>query len=82
MKKETISMDAKLMFLWMTRIFQLYNRNQLETKVIPHFQRRKKRFLMQVIIFLLLHLMMLPFYWQKTCGPLALKSVRVLPPKC
>ncbi|MFQ6669713.1 hypothetical protein Gotur_034851 [Gossypium turneri] len=42
MKKETISMDAKLMILWMTLIFQLHNRNQLETKVIPHFQRRKK----------------------------------------
>ncbi|MBA0605431.1 hypothetical protein Godav_018012 [Gossypium davidsonii] len=75
MKKEMISMDAKLMFLWMIRIFQLYNRNQLETKVIPHFQRRKKRFLMQVIIFLLLHLMMLPLYWRKICESLALKSV-------
>ncbi|MFQ6654732.1 hypothetical protein Gotur_025594 [Gossypium turneri] len=32
MKKETISMDAKLMFLWMTWIFLLHNRNQLETK--------------------------------------------------
>ncbi|MBA0860880.1 hypothetical protein Goshw_022145 [Gossypium schwendimanii] len=41
MKKEKISMDAKLMFLWMAWIFQLHNRNQLETKVIPHFQRRK-----------------------------------------
>ncbi|MBA0636480.1 hypothetical protein Godav_025326 [Gossypium davidsonii] len=42
MKKETIFMDAKLMFLWMTWIFQLHNSNQLETKVIPHFQKRKK----------------------------------------
>ncbi|MFQ6619946.1 hypothetical protein Gotur_000390 [Gossypium turneri] len=75
-------MDAKLMFLWMTWIFQLHNRNQLETKVIPYFQRRKKRFLMQVIIFLLLHFMMLPLYWRKTYGPLALKSMGVLPPKC
>ncbi|MBA0565234.1 hypothetical protein Golob_010122, partial [Gossypium lobatum] len=37
-------MDAKLMFLWMTWIFQLHNRNQLEINVISHFQRRKKRF--------------------------------------
>ncbi|MBA0671438.1 hypothetical protein Goklo_025041 [Gossypium klotzschianum] len=36
-KKETISMDVKLMLLWMTWIFQLHNRNHLETKVIPHF---------------------------------------------
>ena len=63
------------MFLWMTWMFQLHNRNQLETKVIPHFQRRKKRFLMQVIF--LLHLMMLPLYWWKVYGPLALKLVRV-----
>ncbi|KHG14776.1 putative protease yhbU [Gossypium arboreum] len=35
-------MDAKLIFLWMTWIFQLHNCNQLETKVIPHFQRRRK----------------------------------------
>ncbi|MBA0785741.1 hypothetical protein Gotri_028077, partial [Gossypium trilobum] len=47
MKKETISMDAKLMFLWMRWISQLYNHNHLETKVNPHFQRRRKRFLMQ-----------------------------------
>ncbi|MBA0785744.1 hypothetical protein Gotri_028077 [Gossypium trilobum] len=32
MKKETISMDAKLMFLWMRWISQLYNHNHLETK--------------------------------------------------
>ncbi|MBA0785748.1 hypothetical protein Gotri_028077, partial [Gossypium trilobum] len=51
----------------------LYNHNHLETKVNPHFQRRRKRFLMQVIIFLLLHLLMLPRYWQKTYEPLALK---------
>ncbi|MBA0881923.1 hypothetical protein Goshw_015624, partial [Gossypium schwendimanii] len=43
MKKEMISMDAKLTFLWMTWIFQLHNRNYLETKVIPYFQRRKKK---------------------------------------
>ncbi|MFQ6619942.1 hypothetical protein Gotur_000392 [Gossypium turneri] len=43
---------------------------------------KKKRFLMQVIIFLLLHFMMLPLYWWKTYGPLALKSVGVLPLKC
>ncbi|MFQ6635191.1 hypothetical protein Gotur_010079 [Gossypium turneri] len=34
-------------FSW---IFQLHNRNHLETKVIPH----------------LLHLLMLPLYWRKT----------------
>ncbi|MBA0618444.1 hypothetical protein Godav_027794 [Gossypium davidsonii] len=43
MEKEMISMDAKLIFLWMTWIFQLHNCNHLETKVIPHFQRRKKK---------------------------------------
>ncbi|MBA0860437.1 hypothetical protein Goshw_017702 [Gossypium schwendimanii] len=64
MEKEMISMDAKLIFLWMTWIFQLHNCNRLET-MIPHFQRRKKRFLIQVIIFLLLHLLMLPLYWWK-----------------
>ncbi|MFQ6654733.1 hypothetical protein Gotur_025594, partial [Gossypium turneri] len=31
MKKETISMDAKLMFLWMTWIFLLHNRNQISS---------------------------------------------------
>ncbi|MBA0845820.1 hypothetical protein Goarm_023262, partial [Gossypium armourianum] len=36
-------MDAKLMFLWMRWISQLHNRNHLETKMIPHFQRRKKK---------------------------------------
>ncbi|KAL1151571.1 hypothetical protein V6Z11_A09G051900 [Gossypium hirsutum] len=36
-------MDPKLMFLWMTWIFHLHNRNQLETKVILHFQSRKKK---------------------------------------
>ncbi|KHG14741.1 hypothetical protein F383_06824 [Gossypium arboreum] len=43
------------------------------------FSKKKKRFLMQLIF--LLHLMMLPLYWRKIYGPLALKSVRVLPPK-
>ncbi|KHG03217.1 hypothetical protein F383_28287 [Gossypium arboreum] len=33
---------------------------------------------MQVIIFLLLHLLMLSLYWRKTYGPLALKLVGVL----
>ncbi|KAK5845174.1 hypothetical protein PVK06_001329 [Gossypium arboreum] len=41
--EETISMDAKLMFLWMRWIFQLHNHNHLETEMIPHFQRRKKK---------------------------------------
>ncbi|MBA0860442.1 hypothetical protein Goshw_017702, partial [Gossypium schwendimanii] len=31
MEKEMISMDAKLIFLWMTWIFQLHNCNRLET---------------------------------------------------
>ncbi|MBA0610940.1 hypothetical protein Godav_011673, partial [Gossypium davidsonii] len=49
MKKEMISMDANLMFLWMRWISQLHYRNHLKIKMIPHFQRRrKKRFLMQV----------------------------------
>ncbi|MFQ6645469.1 hypothetical protein Gotur_019099 [Gossypium turneri] len=43
MKKEMISMDAKLMFLWMTWIFQLHNHNYLETKVISYLKRRKKK---------------------------------------
>ncbi|MBA0870563.1 hypothetical protein Goshw_014103 [Gossypium schwendimanii] len=43
MKKETISMDAKLMFLWMRWISQLHNHNHLETKMIPHFQKRRKK---------------------------------------
>ncbi|MBA0736797.1 hypothetical protein Gogos_010299 [Gossypium gossypioides] len=74
MKKETISMDANMMFLWMRWISQLHNRNHLKIKMIPHFQRRgKKRFLMQVNKFLLLHLLILPRYWQKTYGPLAFK---------
>ncbi|MFQ6645879.1 hypothetical protein Gotur_019380 [Gossypium turneri] len=58
MKKEMISMVAKLVFLWMTWIFQLHS------------------------IFLLLHLLMLPLYWRKTYGLLALKSVGVFSPKC
>ncbi|MBA0849529.1 hypothetical protein Goshw_017168, partial [Gossypium schwendimanii] len=41
--EETIFMDAKLMFLWMIWISQLHNHNHLETKMIPHFQRRKKK---------------------------------------
>ncbi|MBA0750385.1 hypothetical protein Gogos_001797, partial [Gossypium gossypioides] len=49
--KEPISMDAKLMSLWMTWMFQLQNHNQLETKRVPHLRRRKKKLLMQVIIF-------------------------------
>ncbi|MBA0805509.1 hypothetical protein Gohar_005021 [Gossypium harknessii] len=42
MKKEVISMNVKLMFLRMRWISQLHNHNHLETKMIPHFQRRKK----------------------------------------
>ncbi|MBA0550183.1 hypothetical protein Golob_021150 [Gossypium lobatum] len=44
MKKETITMDAKLMFLQMRLISQLHNYNHLETKMIQCFQRRKKIF--------------------------------------
>ncbi|MFQ6621707.1 hypothetical protein Gotur_002208 [Gossypium turneri] len=36
-------MDAKLMFLLMIWISQLHNHNHLETKMIPHFQKRKKK---------------------------------------
>ncbi|MBA0779681.1 hypothetical protein Gotri_003900, partial [Gossypium trilobum] len=60
----------------------LHNRNHLETKMIPHFQRKKKIFLMQVNKFLLLHLLMLPRYWRKIYEPLALQQVGALPPKC
>ncbi|MBA0754277.1 hypothetical protein Gogos_021248 [Gossypium gossypioides] len=73
MKKETISMDAKLRFFWMRWISQLHNRNHLETKMIPHFQRRRKRFMIKVNKFLLLHLLMPPRYWRKTFRPLAMK---------
>ncbi|MBA0628622.1 hypothetical protein Godav_023323 [Gossypium davidsonii] len=58
-------MDAKLMFLWMRWISQLHNHKHLENKMIPHFQKKekkKKRFLMQVNKFILLHLLMLPRY--------------------
>ncbi|MFQ6621705.1 hypothetical protein Gotur_002208 [Gossypium turneri] len=41
--EETIFMDAKLMFLLMIWISQLHNHNHLETKMIPHFQKRKKK---------------------------------------
>ncbi|MFQ6662998.1 hypothetical protein Gotur_030674 [Gossypium turneri] len=79
MKKETNSVTAKLTSLWMTWLFLLRSRDEIETKRVPYLQRRKIRILMQVIIFLL-HLMRLPLYWPKTCGPLANKSVGVLPP--
>ncbi|MBA0554058.1 hypothetical protein Golob_013189 [Gossypium lobatum] len=36
-------------------------------------KKKKKRFLMQVNKFLLLHLLILPRYWQKTYGLLAFK---------
>ncbi|MFQ6663284.1 hypothetical protein Gotur_030869, partial [Gossypium turneri] len=57
----------------------LWSRNEIETKGVRHLQTRKRRILMLVIIFVL-HLMRLPIYWPKTCGPLANKSVGVLPP--
>ncbi|MFQ6651897.1 hypothetical protein Gotur_024033 [Gossypium turneri] len=72
------SMTAMLMSLWMTWMFLLRSHNQIETKGVPHLQRRKKGILMQVVNFLL-QFMMLPLYWQKTCRPLANKSVGVLP---
>ncbi|MBA0832973.1 hypothetical protein Goarm_017321, partial [Gossypium armourianum] len=38
-------MDAKMMFPWMRWMPQLHNRNrQSQTKMVPHFQRRKKNF--------------------------------------
>ncbi|KHF97789.1 Thiamine import ATP-binding ThiQ [Gossypium arboreum] len=43
MKKETISMDANMMFLWMRWIFQLNNCYHLKIKMISHFQRREKK---------------------------------------
>ncbi|MBA0851691.1 hypothetical protein Goshw_024562 [Gossypium schwendimanii] len=39
--------------------------------MVPHFQIRKKIFLMEVKNFLL-HLLMLPYYWEKTYRLLAL----------
>ncbi|MBA0718248.1 hypothetical protein Golax_006003 [Gossypium laxum] len=72
LNKETITMDAKMMFPYMRWISLLHNHNrQSQTKMIPHFQRRKKRFLMEVNKFLH-HLLMLPHYWWKTYGLLAL----------
>ncbi|MBA0862916.1 hypothetical protein Goshw_014182 [Gossypium schwendimanii] len=71
MKKEMISINVKLMFLWMRWISQLHKHNHLETNMIPHFKGRKK-ILMQVNKFLL-HLLMLPRYWRKTYEPLDLK---------
>ncbi|MFQ6635063.1 hypothetical protein Gotur_011066 [Gossypium turneri] len=38
-------MDAKMMFPWMRWMPQLHNHNhQSQTKMVPHFQRRKKIF--------------------------------------
>ncbi|MBA0744027.1 hypothetical protein Gogos_006668, partial [Gossypium gossypioides] len=43
LKKETITMDAKMMFPYMRWISLLHNHNcQSQTKMIPHFQRRRK----------------------------------------
>ncbi|MBA0846296.1 hypothetical protein Goarm_022330 [Gossypium armourianum] len=46
------------------------------------FSKKEKKILMQMIIFLLLHLLMLSLYWQKTYGLLALELVGALPLKC
>ncbi|MFQ6644950.1 hypothetical protein Gotur_020141 [Gossypium turneri] len=63
-----------------TDILEEINAEDVPTAGVPHLQRgKKKRILMQLVIFLL-QLMMLPLYWLKTCGPLANKSVGVLPP--
>ncbi|MBA0770230.1 hypothetical protein Gotri_018890, partial [Gossypium trilobum] len=41
-----MTMDAKLMFPWMRWMSRLHNRNRRsQTKIIPHFQRRKKIYL-------------------------------------
>ncbi|MBA0736461.1 hypothetical protein Gogos_010012 [Gossypium gossypioides] len=73
MKKEMICMDAKLMFLWKRWISQLHNCNHLETKMIPHFQKRKKK-----IFDASEHIYSTSFtdaatFWWKTYKPLALK---------
>ncbi|XP_040952466.1 uncharacterized protein [Gossypium hirsutum] len=60
-------------------MFLLRSRDKIETKGVPHLQTRKRRNPMLLII-CLLHLMRLPLYWPKTYGPLAIKSVGVLPP--
>ncbi|MBA0742155.1 hypothetical protein Gogos_015244 [Gossypium gossypioides] len=63
-------MDAKMMFPWMRWMSRLHNCNRRsQTKMVPHFQRRKK-FLMEVNKFLL-QLLMLPCYWEKhtDCWP-------------
>ncbi|KAK5846824.1 hypothetical protein PVK06_003123 [Gossypium arboreum] len=44
LKKETGTMDAKMMFHWIRWISRLHNRNyRNQTKMVPHFQRRKKK---------------------------------------
>ncbi|MFQ6646631.1 hypothetical protein Gotur_020034 [Gossypium turneri] len=42
MKKETNSMTAKLMSLWMTWMFLLRNRNQIETKGFNKSQKNSR----------------------------------------
>ncbi|MBA0747604.1 hypothetical protein Gogos_004509 [Gossypium gossypioides] len=46
------------------------------------FSKKKKRFFIRVIIFLLLHLLMLQLYWRKTYRLLALKSIGAFLLKC
>ncbi|KAK5819918.1 hypothetical protein F383_25057 [Gossypium arboreum] len=67
-------------FLWMTWIFQLHNRNQLEIKVILHLQRRKKKISDTSDSFTSFN--DAATLLAKIYGLLALKSVRVLPLKC
>ncbi|MFQ6655295.1 hypothetical protein Gotur_025915 [Gossypium turneri] len=51
---------------------RLHNRNRRsQIKMVPHFQRKKKGFLMEVNKFLL-QLLMLPCHWGKTYRLLAL----------
>ncbi|MBA0854426.1 hypothetical protein Goshw_030273 [Gossypium schwendimanii] len=42
-----MTINIKLMFRWIRWMSWLHNRNRRsQTKMIPHFQRRKKRLLM------------------------------------
>ncbi|KAK8306006.1 hypothetical protein V6Z12_D03G101000 [Gossypium hirsutum] len=43
MKRETHSMTAKLTSLWMTWMFLLRSRDEIETKGVLHLQTRKKK---------------------------------------
>ncbi|MBA0699565.1 hypothetical protein Goari_001186 [Gossypium aridum] len=61
-----------MMFPWMRWMSRLHNCiRRRQTKMVPHLQRSKKRFLMEVNQFLL-QLLMLPYFWGKTYELLAL----------